>query len=44
MTRQGCPVSALDALDILDRLKGLSKVIPLGIMEQALSDTGVIVQ
>ena len=40
MTRQGCPVSALDALDILDRLKGLSKVIPLGIMEQALSDTG----
>lgn len=41
MTRQGCcSVPAQDALDILDRLEGLSKVIPPRIMEQALLETG----
>jgi hypothetical protein len=41
MTRQGCcSVSAQDALDIVDRLEGLRKVIPPEIMEQALLETG----
>jgi hypothetical protein len=41
MTRQGrCSDSTPDALAILDRLAGLSKVIPSAVMEQALSDTG----
>ncbi|MCI0639140.1 MAG: IS4 family transposase [Gemmataceae bacterium] len=41
MTRQGCcSVPAQDALDILDRLEGLSKVIAPEIMEQALLETG----
>jgi hypothetical protein len=39
MTRQGC-YSAPDALEILDRLEGLSKVIAPEIMEQALLETG----
>ncbi len=40
MTRQGCcSVPAQDALDILDRLEGLSKVIAPEIMEQALLET-----
>lgn len=41
MARQGCcSISAQDALHILDRLEGLSKVIPSEIMEQALLETG----
>jgi len=41
MTRQGCcVVSTQEAGDILDRLEGLSKVIPPEILEQALLDTG----
>ena len=41
MTRQGCwSIPAQDALDILDRLEGLSKVIPPEVMEQALLVTG----
>jgi hypothetical protein len=41
MTRQGCcSVPAPDALDMLDRLKGLSKVISPEVMEQALLETG----
>lgn len=41
MTRQGCCLEAAqDADNILDRLEGLSKVIPPEIIEQALSDTG----
>lgn len=41
MTRQGrYSVSAQDALDIVDRLEGLSKVISPEIMEQALLETG----
>jgi hypothetical protein len=41
MTRQGCcVVSTQDAVSILDRLDGLSKVIPPEIMEQALLETG----
>lgn len=41
MTRQGCcSVPAQDALDILDRLEGLSKVIAPEVMEQALLETG----
>jgi Insertion element 4 transposase N-terminal/Transposase DDE domain len=41
MTRQGCcSVPAQDALDILDRLEGLSKIIPPEVMEQALLETG----
>src|SRR5213593_3746759 len=41
MTRQGrCWVPAQDALDLLDRLEGLSKVIAPEIMEQALLETG----
>jgi hypothetical protein len=42
MGRQGCCVEpAQDALSALDRLAGLSKVIPPELMEQALSDTGL---
>jgi hypothetical protein len=41
MTRQGCcVVSTQDAGNILDRLEGLSKVIPSETMEQALFETG----
>ena len=41
MSRQGCCLdSAPDALTVLDRLAGLSKVIPPSVMEQALLDTG----
>lgn len=41
MMRQGCcSVAAQDALDTLDRLEGLSKVIPPELMEQALLETG----
>jgi len=41
MTRQGCcVVPTQDAGNILDRLEGLSKVIPPEIMEQALLETG----
>src|SRR5262249_17676282 len=41
MTRQGsCVVSTQEAGDLLDRLEGLSKVIPPEIMKQALLDTG----
>ena len=41
MTRQECcSVPAQDALDILDRLEGLSKVIAPEIIEQALLETG----
>ncbi len=41
MTRQGCcVVSTQDAGDILDRLEGLSKVIPPEVLEQALLETG----
>lgn len=41
MTRQGCCVgSTQDADNILDRLVGLSKVIPPEIMEQALLEMG----
>jgi len=41
MTRQGCFLEpTLDARCILDRLEGLSKVIPPEVIEQALSDTG----
>lgn len=41
MTRQGCwSVPAQDALAILDRLEGLSKVIPTELLEQALAETG----
>jgi hypothetical protein len=41
MTRQGCwSLVAQDALEILDRLEGLSKVIPPEVMEQALLETG----
>jgi hypothetical protein len=41
MTRQGsCVVSTQDAGNILDRLEGLSKVIPPEIIEQALLQTG----
>lgn len=41
MTRQGCCLEAAqDADNILDRLEGLSKVIPPEIMEQALLETG----
>jgi hypothetical protein len=42
MTRQGrCSDSTPDALTVLDRLAGLSKVIPSAVMEQALLDTGL---
>ena len=41
MTRQGsCSDRAPEALTILDRLAGLSKVISPAVMEQALLDTG----
>lgn len=41
MTRQGCCLEAAhDAINVLDRLDGLSKVIAPEIMEQALSETG----
>jgi hypothetical protein len=41
MTRQGCCTgSKLDALSVVDRLVGLSKVISPAVMEQALLDTG----
>ncbi len=41
MTRQGCcVVSTQDAGGILDRLEGLSKVIPPVVFEQALWETG----
>lgn len=41
MRQQGrCSAPAQDALDILDRLEGLSKVIAPEIMEQALLETG----
>lgn len=41
MTRQGCwSLGAQDALEILDRLEGLSKIIPPEVMEQALRETG----
>ena len=41
MTRQGCcQNSTPDALAVLDRLAGLSKVIPPAVIEQALLDTG----
>jgi hypothetical protein len=45
MTRQGCCwESTQDAGFILDRLEGLSKVIPPEVMEQALLDTGRAMQ
>lgn len=41
MTRQGCCLGPTpDAAGILDRLAGLSKVIPPELMEQALLETG----
>jgi Insertion element 4 transposase N-terminal/Transposase DDE domain len=41
MIRQGCcSVAAQDSRPILDRLEGLSKVIPPEVMEQALLETG----
>ena len=41
MTRQGsCLAPTQDAGNILDRLEGLSKVIPPELMEQALLETG----
>jgi hypothetical protein len=41
MTRHGCCLGpTLDASTILDRLAGLSKVIPPNVIEQALSDSG----
>lgn len=41
MTRQGCfSGPTQDALDILDRLEGLSKVIAPELLEQALLETG----
>jgi hypothetical protein len=41
MTRHGsCQNSTPDALDVVDRLAGLSKVISPAIIEQALLDTG----
>ena len=41
MVRQGCcVVSTQEAGDFLDRLEGLSKVIPPELMEQALLETG----
>ncbi len=41
MTRQGsCQNSTPDALTVVDRLAGLSKVISPAVIEQALLDTG----
>jgi hypothetical protein len=45
MRRQGCcTVPTLNALSMVDRLAGLSKVIPTAVMEQALLDTGKAAQ
>ena len=42
MTRQGLCLDATQApVNILDRLEGLSKVVPPEVMEQALSETGM---
>ena len=42
MTRQGRCLDATEApVNILDRLEGLSKVVPPEVMEQALSETGM---
>ena len=42
MTRQGRCLDATQApVNILDRLEGLSKVVPPEVMEQALSETGM---
>lgn len=40
MTRQGCCLGSTQDAGILDRLEGLSKVIPPELMEQALLQTG----
>jgi hypothetical protein len=41
MTGQGsCPNATPDALDVVDRLAGLSKIIPPAVLEQALLETG----
>ena len=40
MTQGCCVVSTQEAGDILDRLEGLSKVIPPELMKQALLETG----
>jgi Insertion element 4 transposase N-terminal/Transposase DDE domain len=40
MPRQGCCVVPTQDASILDRLEGLSKVIPSEIIQQALSETG----
>ena len=41
MSQQGCSLDASQApTNILDRLEGLSKVIPPEVMEQALTETG----
>lgn len=41
MRQQGCSAAPIpDALSVVDRLAGLSKVISTEVMEQALSDTG----
>ncbi|MGC8642390.1 MAG: hypothetical protein ACP5XB_21215 [Isosphaeraceae bacterium] len=41
MSEQGCGKETTpDTLAIVDRLAGLSKVIPPAVMEQALLDTG----
>jgi hypothetical protein len=40
MTRQGCCVAPTQDGGILDRLEGLSKVIPPEVMKQALLETG----
>ena len=40
MTRQGCYVGPPQDADLLDRLVGLSKIIPPGTFEQALLETG----
>ena len=39
MTRQGLCLDATQAVNILDRLEGLSKVVSPEVMEQALSET-----
>lgn len=41
MRRQGCCTAPTpDVFSVVDRLAGLSKVIPMSVMEQALLDTG----
>ena len=41
MRQQGCSAAPIpNALSVVDRLAGLSKVISTAVMEQALSDTG----